>query len=127
VGGNLLEGPAGRRRTVASYEQVNFGDLRNLFEDLRQPDFADEPCEADEQDVFARERLPHGEHFDLFARLEDYCWRVERDDLTSGGGHRIFEDLSSLGEAQIAREAFWRDAPVRRSAAEPPRRACPPG
>src|SRR5262249_59056110 len=41
IGDNLLEAPPGRRRTLASYEQVNFGDLRNLFEDLRQPDFAD--------------------------------------------------------------------------------------
>src|SRR5262245_61764450 len=102
-GDDFLEAPQGRRRTLAAYEQVYFCDLRNLFEDLRQPDFADESCEADEQDVFPGERFPHGEPFDLFARLEDYRWRIERRDLPPGRDHRAVEHLFVIGEAQIAR------------------------
>src|SRR5262249_26475823 len=54
-GDDLLETSPGRRRTLAADEQVAFGDLRKFVKDLRQPDFAYESCEADEQDVFARE------------------------------------------------------------------------
>src|SRR4030095_10013493 len=125
-GDNLLEAAPGRRRTLAAYEQVDLGYLRNLFEDLRQPDFADEPREADEQDVFARERLPHGEPFDLFARLEDYCGSVGRGELTSGGDYRVVEHLSVMREAQIAREPFRRDAPVGFSADDPRQRLSGP-
>ena len=59
-GDDLLEAAPGRRGALAAYEQIDLGYLRNLFEYLRQPDFADEPCEADEQDAFARERSSHG-------------------------------------------------------------------
>src|SRR5262245_3332921 len=76
-GGDLLEAAPGRRRTLAPYEQMDFRDVGTLFEDFRQPDFADEPCEADQQNVFARERPPHGEFFNLLMRLEDYSGSVD--------------------------------------------------
>src|SRR5262245_1320081 len=121
-GDDLFEAAQSRRRTLAAYEQVDLGDLRNLFEDLRQPDLADEPCEADEQDAFARERPTHGEPFDLFVGLEDYRGRVERDDLAFGGGHRVVEHLFVIGEAKVSREPFGRDSPVGPSADDPRQR-----
>ena len=56
---NFLEAALRGRGAVAPDEQRDFADVGNFFQQVHQPDFADEAGHADQHDVFPGQCLAH--------------------------------------------------------------------
>ncbi len=117
--GNFLKTPQRRGCPIPPDQQGNPGDVWNIFEQIEEPDLADETSHANEQDVPTSQRFTNGKATGprLFPEGRD-GFAVRRRGAR-GGLHGGFEPLRGVPPAKLRKKFFLRDAVVGRPAGQP--------
>jgi hypothetical protein len=120
---NFFETALSGGGTVAADEQRDFCDIGNFFEQVHEPDLADETGDADEHEVLAGEGIADGQVRNLRSAVQAFD-RGSRGKLRAEG--RLYgpvEELRDPFPSELRQEFFFCDAAVGGAAGQPGERA----
>src|SRR3989449_1723704 len=94
-------------------QKIDFADLRQVVEQGRQPDLADEPGNAYQQDLLSSERFAHRKRRNLLVLVEQHQGPVIPGRGALGRNHRRLQDLRPRLESQVPRQLRGRKPAIR--------------
>ena len=116
---NFFEAALGGRGAVAADQQRDLADVGNVFEEIDEPDFADETGYADEENVFTGQGFADGEAVDAGDRAQRGYGAAR---CGNGMRGRLFGGLQFLRRvrpAETLEEFFAGDAAVNSAGGDP--------
>src|SRR5271155_3926268 len=103
-----------RGGAIAANEQINLADLRQVFEEACEPDFADESRTSDQKNVLSAEGGADRKLDSTHARIEVNNWKLHfRRGLLRRLNRAIQNFRTVRREAQIPHQLFARDVSIR--------------